>query len=96
MPKKSSDPDAPYVSVLETHAPQYLIAIGTLSVEIVHMEVALASLLGAMTRLPPNVAEAIYFAPQSTGLRIAIVKVSAKEALNNSGRRNPLCMKSMT
>jgi hypothetical protein len=81
MPKKSSDPNAPYVSLLETHAPQYLSAIGTLSVEIVHMEVALASLLGAMTRLPPNVAQTIYFAPQSTGLRIAIVKASAKECL---------------
>jgi hypothetical protein len=77
--KTAPEPEPPYTSFLAESAPEYLVEIGTLSVELVQMEIALAHLLGAITRLPPNVAEAIYFSPQATGPRIAILKNCAAE-----------------
>lgn len=52
-----------------------------MAVEIVNLEVMLARLLGPILRLRPKVADAIYFAPQATGPRIAVMIGATREAL---------------
>jgi hypothetical protein len=75
-------PAPPYVTVLERE-PEYLRAIGTLAVEIVNVEVMLAYLLAAITRLSVKIADAMYFAPQAMGARIPIVAGVVRECLGN-------------
>jgi hypothetical protein len=73
-------PEPRHFTVLRQR-PDYLRAIGTLSVEVVNMEVFLAHLLSAITKLHVDVSDAIYFAPQAFSPRLQILLGAAKHAL---------------
>jgi hypothetical protein len=72
VPRAKRLPPPPVRTTLERR-PGYLRAIGTISVEIVNLEVMLAELLGVLLGVPEKIADAIYFAPQATGPRLTIV-----------------------
>jgi hypothetical protein len=72
-----------WVTVLERE-PEYLLAIGTVAVEIGNLEVMLGGLFAAITTLPPDTADAIYWAPLATGPRLSILNAAIDTALNNS------------
>jgi hypothetical protein len=72
-----------YWTVLEQQ-PAYLTAIGTLAVEIVNIEVLLSELLAAILKIAIDTADAIYFAPQSTGPRLSMIDAAIKTSLVGS------------
>jgi hypothetical protein len=76
----------PWASELEKH-PEYVHAIGMISVENSNMEIALADLMGAILLLPRRIAHAIYFEPRAASLRIGIFKAATTERLKPSRRR---------
>ena len=80
--KRSRHPTPPIQTTLERH-PEYLRAIGTVAVEMTNLEVMLADLFCAVLKLDDDTAHAIYFAPQSTGPRLTIIKNAATEALKD-------------
>lgn len=85
MPKKPSAPSESllsYQSMLERH-PDHVKAIGMITVEMANLEIMLAQLFGALLNLRPDVADAIYFSPQATGPRIAIVENAVTEMLHD-------------
>jgi hypothetical protein len=79
---KGSPKTPTFVTVLERE-PEYLRVIGTLTVEIVGVELMLSYLLAAITRLSVKIADAMYFGPQAFGARIPIVAGAAQECLGN-------------
>jgi hypothetical protein len=78
----SDEPDEPqgWRTVLERQ-PEYLRAIGTMGIEVVNLEAMLAVCLSQILKLSEDIADAIYFAPQATGPRLAIFAAAANAAL---------------
>jgi hypothetical protein len=71
--KDGKDRPPTYQSPLERY-PEYIQALGMISVELAILEWALARLLGALFRIPPSWAEAVYFASNSTIPRVNMLK----------------------
>lgn len=63
--------------------PEYLVAIGTLSVEIVNLEILLADFLVTLLKIPDTLAHEIYFTPRSHIGRMDILEHVATVALND-------------
>ncbi len=70
-----------YQSVLVRH-PDYLEAIGTLSIEVVNIDILLAHLLSAVLGIPRRIGDEIYFTPRANALRINILQNVARTALH--------------
>jgi hypothetical protein len=56
--------DAKFVSVMEDH-PEYVHAIGMISIELADLEASLADLLAAILNIQTDLAQAIYFTPKT-------------------------------
>jgi len=78
--KPTSKPLPPYQTILERH-PTLLRTIGTLSVEVVNLEIMLADLLAAILVLPQAVGREIYFTPNATTVRLNILLNASLEIL---------------
>lgn len=75
-------PIIPFATTL-LRQPEYLQAIGTISVEIVNLEMMMSYLLASILKIPQDAAEEIYFSPQAIGPRIVILKGASSIALRN-------------
>jgi hypothetical protein len=64
--------------LIDSH-PEYAKAIGTISVEMVHLEITLSMALALILCIPTEMADAIFFSPTSTGPRLAILRNAAKK-----------------
>ncbi len=73
----------PYQSFLERH-PEHVKAIGMIAVEMANLELLLSRLLGALLDINQATAEAIYYSPQATGPRLAIVENVVGELLKGA------------
>lgn len=73
----------PWQSGLENH-PDYVRAIGMISIENGNLEYALADLFSAITFTPKWVARSIYFTPKSGMARVDILKNSAVAAVHKN------------
>lgn len=70
----------PWKSALDDH-PEFVKAIGMISIENANLELALADLLAAVLIMPKRVAHAIYFTPRASALRVEILAEAAKARL---------------
>jgi hypothetical protein len=69
-----------------SESPEYLQAIGLVTVEINSMEFLLASLLGATINVSPEIGRAIYYAPKGATARVDILEEAAKAAITDNPR----------
>jgi hypothetical protein len=67
------------VSTMEDH-PEFVKAIGMITVELSNMEIRLSDVLAALLNRDTDIGAAIYFTPRAAALRVAIVD-SVAEAL---------------
>jgi hypothetical protein len=96
MAKGPPKPQIPSAHNLEDH-PQYVKAIGMVSLETVALELRLAMLMARALHLPLRVAQAIYLTPKSEQTRIEIFKNSAKAAFSvPPSRRNTVLSQQKT
>lgn len=73
--------------------PDYVRAIGMISVENGNLELALADLLAAALSISKRLAHAVYFTPRAAALRVEILQAASKERLaprNHLGASHPL------
>jgi hypothetical protein len=87
MRKRSKEPDQTsrlWHSYLEDK-PEYVRAIGMVSIENGNLETALADLLGAVLAIRGDVARAIFFAPRAAILRIEILEAATETRLRPKG-----------
>lgn len=80
----------PWQSTLEQY-PEFVQAIGMISVENANLEIALADLLARALAIPRHIAHAIYFTPRASALRIEIMEgaVAARLRVRNPDRKPP-------
>jgi hypothetical protein len=69
-----------------TESPDYLQAIGLVTVEINSMEALLAFLLSATIKVSPEIGRAIYYAPKGATARVDILEEAAKAAITDNPR----------
>ena len=79
--------DVPYQSTLERH-PEHVKAIGMIAIEMGNLEVILARLFGALLDIDQVLADAIFYTPQATGPRIALVANLADEILQGKALKD--------
>lgn len=60
--------------------PEYLRAIGLVTVEINAMEAMLSAVFGLTAQLKPNMSRSIYYAPKAAGARVDILIAAAAQA----------------
>jgi hypothetical protein len=88
MAKKSKPSERPIIETMDvtalTRRPQHLEAIGTLTVEITHMERAVSELFGVILGMHFFLGEAIYFTLNSGIARMDLVKNTAPLVLSKS------------
>ena len=80
MADAPKEPIGEWHSVLEGH-PNYVNAIGMISIENANLEIALSDLLAAILGARAEVARAIFFRPKAATLRIDILEAAAKSRL---------------
>lgn len=66
--------------------PEYLQAIGLVTVEINMMEFLLAAILGVMIKVSPEIGRAIYYAPKAASARTDILVHAARAAITDNPR----------
>jgi hypothetical protein len=66
--------------------PEYLQAIGLVTVEINIMEFMLAAVLGVTIKVSPDIARAIYYAPRAASARVDILADAAVAAITDNPR----------
>jgi hypothetical protein len=80
MAKKPKKLIGYFQSALVDH-PDYVNAIGMISIENGNLEMALADLLGVTLHIRVDIARAVYFTPRAAFLRIDILDAAAQSAL---------------
>jgi len=86
MVHKPREYTEPTTHPLEEH-PDYVRAIGMVSLEAVAIELRMANLLARMLGLPPRIGQAIYLTPKSETTRIEILRNAAHSRLAVSPSR---------
>jgi hypothetical protein len=69
--------------------PEYVKAIGLISVETIDLEVRLANLFARMVGIPLRIGQAIYLTPKQEQTRMDILRNAANAALSTPPRANP-------
>jgi hypothetical protein len=83
MGGKSREPPSPSTHPLEDH-PEYVQAIGMVSLETIALELRLATLLARALSIPVRVGQAIYLTPKAEATRIDVLRNATHAAFHVS------------